>query len=93
MMFSLSLFFPRFRLKFIVILGGVTEAVSVKNNKDGTYFCQYTPTQSGQYVISVNYGGQPCSASPYRVSRVMKYSFIRLKKESILIVIMVTKKK
>ena len=58
----------KFILSCILLSGGVTEILNVQNNGDGTYLCDYYPHKPGQYVVSVNYGGQPGAGSPYRVS-------------------------
>lgn len=39
--------------------------IQCTDNKDGTVTISYTPTLPGEYKITVKYGGQPISGSPY----------------------------
>lgn len=51
--------------------GGVNEPMNIDNNQDGTYTCTYMPSKSGQYTISIMYGGKPIPSSPFRVSALL----------------------
>ncbi|XP_034239661.1 filamin-A isoform X3 [Thrips palmi] len=41
--------------------------VGVRDNRDGTFSCQYTPKLGGKHQVQVNYGGVATKNSPYRV--------------------------
>lgn len=41
--------------------------VKIKDNKNGTYKCEYTPKTSDKHVVQVNYGGVAIPNSPYKV--------------------------
>lgn len=43
-------------------------AVSVKDNKDGTFSCSYVPTRNVRHMALVAYGGLAIPGSPFRVS-------------------------
>ena len=45
-----------------------TIEMKVKNNKNGTYKCEYTPESSDKHVIQVNYGGVAIPNSPFKVN-------------------------
>lgn len=40
---------------------------AVRDNRDGTFSCQYTPKLGGKHQVQVNYGGVATKNSPYRV--------------------------
>ncbi|XP_062856326.1 filamin-C-like isoform X2 [Trichomycterus rosablanca] len=46
---------------------GVTEPVTVRNNRDGTHTVKYTPAQEGPYSIGVKYADQDVPRSPFKV--------------------------
>ncbi|XP_075219680.1 filamin A protein cher isoform X2 [Lycorma delicatula] len=41
--------------------------MNLRDNRDGTYTCSYTPKSGGRHAVQVNYGGVATSKSPYRV--------------------------
>ncbi|XP_039299021.1 filamin-A isoform X2 [Nilaparvata lugens] len=41
--------------------------VNVKDNRNGTHTCSYTPKSGGRHTVQVNYGGVATNKSPYRV--------------------------
>jgi filamin len=43
--------------------------VTVKDNKDGTFLCKYTPRRSVKHVVCVTYGGVVIPNFPVRVRR------------------------
>lgn len=42
--------------------------VQIKDNKDRTYKCTYTPESPLRHTVQVNYGGLATPNSPYKVS-------------------------
>lgn len=46
---------------------GKPEPVTVKKVDEDTYQCLYKPVKPGQYTVSVNYGDQPITNSPFSV--------------------------
>lgn len=41
--------------------------VNIKDNKDGTYKCDYKPEKTGRHVVQVNFGGVGVPNAPYNV--------------------------
>ena len=47
--------------------GGITEKTTL--NKVNTYYdCVYKPTKPGLYIITITFGGQQITGSPFRVN-------------------------
>ncbi|XP_032892502.1 filamin-B isoform X2 [Amblyraja radiata] len=46
---------------------GIIEPVGVIDNGDGTHSVSYTPSLEGPYSVSVRYGGEDITRSPFRV--------------------------
>ena len=44
--------------------------VNMIDNGDGTYTCQWTPTEEGVHNVDVTYGGEPVRGSPFKVKAV-----------------------
>ena len=47
--------------------GGVEERIRVRRLDPVTFECAYTPKKPGLYTVSINYGGQPITKSPFKV--------------------------
>lgn len=47
--------------------GALTDTM-VKDNGDGTYSVSYTPFEEGIHKLSVSFGGDDISGSPFKVS-------------------------
>lgn len=54
-------------LSYISILGRRVD-IQVKDNRDGTFSCQYLPKKPIKHTIIISYGGVNTPKSPYRVS-------------------------
>lgn len=52
---------------YIIILGREVH-IQVKDNRDGTFACQYFPKYPIKHTIIISYGGVNTPKSPYRVS-------------------------
>eukprot|EP00698_Gefionella_okellyi_P016092 TRINITY_DN457_c0_g1_i1.p1 TRINITY_DN457_c0_g1~~TRINITY_DN457_c0_g1_i1.p1 ORF type:complete len:4209 (-),score=1181.95 TRINITY_DN457_c0_g1_i1:57-12683(-) len=50
-----------------VLQGPATVSAQVKDNGDGTYAADYTPTASGSYQLNVRVGDLPIAGSPFAV--------------------------
>uniref|UniRef100_A0A3Q2GF54 Filamin C, gamma a (actin binding protein 280) n=1 Tax=Cyprinodon variegatus TaxID=28743 RepID=A0A3Q2GF54_CYPVA len=46
---------------------GVEEQVKVRDAGNGVYECEYYPMRPGKYTVSITWGGQPISRSPFEV--------------------------
>ena len=42
--------------------------IQVRDNRDGTFSCQYLPKKAIKHTIIISYGGVNTPNSPYRVS-------------------------
>ncbi|GIY01877.1 filamin-A [Caerostris darwini] len=48
--------------------GGVTEKVDIRKVDENNYECAYYPAKEGRYIVTISYGGQEISKSPYEVN-------------------------
>ncbi|CAL1273258.1 unnamed protein product [Larinioides sclopetarius] len=48
--------------------GGVQEKIDIRKVDENNYDCAYYPNKEGRYIVTISYGGQEISKSPYEVN-------------------------
>ncbi|KAF8782497.1 filamin-A-like isoform X2 [Argiope bruennichi] len=48
--------------------GGVQEKIDIRKIDENNYDCAYYPNKEGRYIVTISYGGQEISKSPYEVN-------------------------
>ncbi|GFV00221.1 filamin-A [Trichonephila clavipes] len=48
--------------------GGVQEKIDIRKVDENNYDCAYYPLKEGRYIVTISYGGQEISKSPYEVN-------------------------
>ncbi|GFR00533.1 filamin-A [Trichonephila clavata] len=48
--------------------GGVQEKIDIRKVDENNYDCAYYPSKEGRYIVTISYGGQEISKSPYEVN-------------------------